>query len=95
MKSNRKNSGKAATAADVAAEVEREEPVQGYIVGQDSFETRLYGDVHVDFIAFEGHTGIHEGMILVHRQVPYGMAMTQYRTEIMAAHPVRLPIRLH
>ncbi len=96
MKSNRKNSGTAATAAqNDSAAIEQEEPVVGYIVQQDSFETRLYGEVNVDYVAFEGHSGIHEGLILVHRQVPYGMAMAQYRTEIMAAHPVRLPIRLH
>ena len=96
MKSNRKTSGTAATAANNdAAAIEHEEPVVGFIVQQDSFQTRLYGEVHVDYIAFGGHSGVNEGLILVHRQVPYGMAMTQYRTEIMAAHPVRLPIRLH
>lgn len=95
MKSNRNNSGKAATAAGNEVEVAREEPVQAFIVGQDSFQTRIYGEVKVDLVVFEGASGFNEGMLLVHRQVPYGMAMTQYRTEIMAAHPVRLPLRLH
>ena len=95
MKGNRKQSGKAATAVVDDVEIEQEELVQGFIVAQDSYQTRLYGDVHVDYIAFEGQSGIHEGLVLVTRQVPYGMAMTQYRTEIMAAHPVRLPIRLN
>lgn len=89
MKSNRHH------ADQDEAEIEQDAHVEAVIVGQDSFETRFYGKVDFTVIAYPGQTDVRSGMILVHRLVPEGMAMTEWRTQIMGAYPVCLPVRLH
>lgn len=74
---------------------EGNEPITVLHASNDQFETTMYGQIDVTYLVFPGQSAAGNGAVVVTRRVPYGMAMTNWRNEMVGMFPVPDPFTLH
>jgi hypothetical protein len=72
------------------------EQVEAACLGIEVFENTVYGQVQAAYVVYPDAFGqVRDGAIMLTRMVPYGMAMTQYRRELLGFYPMKNPTTVH
>ena len=95
--SAKKNANKTTNAAsNSTAESAEGTSVRTVVVDSTRFEAQFYGEIGVVLLAFPDENGFaRDGVFVVSKKEPHGMAMTQWRRRMLGCHPVRFPLTVH